>query len=242
MFLYLILSVVPQPLSLIPVSMLNTGKLTELKAVPDNLLESLLVSKVVETIKARKPSGKGCWATAVEKNELHRGSLCLVGVPFRQKEFELLQMPLMLDETNQKSLIIKEEGKLETVDTTDCCFATKFGITSVSTSLLRQSKPVQLLELSPGETVELLGPFAQEKERKETYFYGRSVTGRNIFTSFFLELRFRNKHFISLHFFLHFFMKICQIRLSCHWCLPLILMVGLLGTRLVVKDGFQQLY
>lgn len=63
---------VPQPLSHIPVSMLNTGKLTELKTVPDRLLQSLLVSRIDEK---KKDSDEAL-------NALTTGGLYLVGISF----------------------------------------------------------------------------------------------------------------------------------------------------------------
>lgn len=137
--------------------MLNTGKLTELKAVPEDLLESLLVSEAVEAMKTRSLA-EDEWMTALGNNDLHHGSLCLVGVPFEQgshghdpgEDRRKSADDLSLQKSGLRSPTERREQK------TEGSFA-------------------QLLALRPGEVVEILAsfPVGGNNGLEEMSFYGR---------------------------------------------------------------------
>lgn len=125
--------------------MLNTGKLTELKAVPEELLGSLLVSKAIEAMKSRSVIDNG-WMTALDKDDLHRGSLSLVAVPFRRSKDDPAK-----SETGDGDSSYDKRGDND------------------------ENKLIPLLKLSAGEVVEILGPFPIDRDQdlRNLHLFGR---------------------------------------------------------------------
>lgn len=181
--------------------MLSTGKLTELKSIPDDLLENLLVSRAATTpMKQNNQSSlESGTAMLLDKAQLQGGSLCLVGVPFGVPISQLwsqngsTMISIATDENghpnntgvnvNQDMISIDMNVPIlgHKPETSKKQPNQQLPLTTTMMMMMRinnsRDDEMQYLTLSPGDTVELLGPFPidQAQDWSQIYFYGRQV-------------------------------------------------------------------